>query len=94
LKSIYFYYIAGVIEESEQAYARGTEIAERQTETKSPSRLDLALSYSTFCYKELDDLTPAMEIARHACHNALADSNMLDREANHILDQLKDEITV
>jgi hypothetical protein len=87
-------FFEGLIEESEKAYVNGTEISERQTNTTSLSRLELALSYSIFCYKRLDDLTRALEIAKHALNDALADSNLLDKEGNQILDKLKDEITV
>jgi hypothetical protein len=83
-----------LIVECETAYARGFQLAQRQTESSSASRLDLILSYSKFCGEILDDLPRAVELAQKGSNDALTDFNRLDEDANLILDILRNEISV
>lgn len=107
MKGDYFRYLAEVaigdkrneiMKNSQEAYKKAFDVAQKEMPPTHPIRLGLALNYSVFYYEILNDPDNACNLAKHAFDDAIAELDTLSEESYKdstlIMQLLRDNLTL
>ncbi|XP_043921590.1 14-3-3 protein zeta/delta [Protopterus annectens] len=89
---------ASIVQESQNAYQKASEICKKEMQPTHPIRLGLALNFSVFYYEIVGDPDTACSLAKTAFDDAIADLDTLHEESYKdstlIMQLLRDNLTL